>query len=396
MRSTSLLLAASVLCAAAPSAAAPAERIALVVLPSGAADQAMARDARRQMLAAFADDRSTLLVDPLRAVIGSGEAPDTAQAMERGLEELGQRRYRQAAATLQRAASQIRAALAQAPKAALSDASLHLAAAQLGAGRRPLALRTLRELLIWRPQHDLALRAAEPPGWRVLCDQAREHVATLPSGSIQISSVPTRAEVFVDGRRLGPTPVLATNLVLGTHYVTLQLEGYHRLVVPMVVQTEVRTVSVALKADPKSTALATAIANLPAAVGQARLAGAWELGELMGVKRSLIVIVATAGSQLRLTAYLYDLQTQRLVTSAAVTTSSPPQVTEVASLALWRPATTRTTTKPDRLRPRVSRPWYTKWWVWTIAGAVVATSIGLPVGLTRRSSSKDERFQVQW
>jgi hypothetical protein len=62
----------------------------------------------------------------------------------------------------------------------------------------------------------------------------------------------------------------------------------------------------------------------------------------------------------------------------------------VRPLALWGPATT-----PDRPRPG-PRPWYRRWWVWTLAGAAVATAVALPLGLTQRHDATGERFRVQW
>jgi len=51
-------------------------------------------------------------------------------------------------------------------------------------------------------------------------------VATQSVGSLQIDSRPAGANVFVDGKPSGRTPLVLESLTLGDHGVHLELEGY--------------------------------------------------------------------------------------------------------------------------------------------------------------------------
>jgi hypothetical protein len=367
--------------------------VAVVVLPGAQGDLAVAREVRRQLLRAFVDDPLVELGDPLAQAGVAEEVADGAaheQLLERGKQRLAARRYPAAVGDLEKAVAKIRANLDAVPKAALAEALLHLAAAQLGAGREGAALAVLKDLLAWRPQ--VALTVADPPPrWDELQARAREWLTTAGVGALMITSVPPRAEAFVDGRRLGPTPVLAANLVAGTHFASVRMEGHQRVVVPVEVQAgKERTVSITLRPLPEHEAVAALIGRLQGAAGGPRLAEAAALRRHTGAARLLLLVAAGEAPKVEIKAYLYDLAANRLLAQAAVRTGFPPRAEELRPLALWGP-----TAPPDRPRPG-PRPWYRRWWVWTIAGAAVATAVALPLGLTQRHDAAGERFRVQW
>jgi hypothetical protein len=367
--------------------------VAVVVLPGAEGDLAVAREVRRQLLRAFVDDPLVELSDPLAHAGVADEVADGSayeQLLERGKQRLAERRYHAAVGDLEKAVALIRQTLDAVPKAALAEALLHLAAARAGAGREAAALAVLKDLLAWRPQ--VALTVADPPpGWDALQARAHEWLTTAGVGSLMITSVPPRAEAFVDGRRLGPTPVLAANLVAGTHFATVRLEGHQRVVVPAEVQAgKERTVSITLRPLPEQAAVAALIGRLQGTAGSTRLAEAGALGRLTGATRLLLVVAAGEAPKVEIKAYLYDLAANRLLSQAAVRTGFPPRADDLRPLALWGH-----TTAPDRPRSGL-QPWYRRWWVWTIAGAAVATVVALPLGLTQRHEANGERFRVQW
>lgn len=372
--------------------------VALFVLPGRGADVAVVREVRGQILRAFARDPEARLFDALKAASPPDMArgPDYAPALERGVEALGSRRYRQAQQELHRALEAIRSSLVQVPKQALAEASVHAAAAQLGLGRHDQALRALEDLLVWRPQHDLRLRVEEPPGWEELVAQARAWIASAPTGSVQIASVPPGAEAFVDGRRLGATPVLVPNITVGTHYVSLKLEGYRRVILPVEVRGAGRTVSVPLQPDEGYAAVAANLEPFETRLGQTPLPGLRQIREAFGVSRALFVVVAASASTLELSAYLYDLEREVLAAKTVLDTAAPPRANILGPLSLWRPQATAAREPSGVILRRSSPPWYQRWWVWALVGGVAAAGVAIPLAVTRSSSPETERFQVRW
>ena len=55
---------------------------------------------------------------------------------------------------------------------------------------------------------------------------AKVDVATQSVGSLQVDSRPAGANVFVDGKPAGKTPLVLESLRLGDHGIRLELEGY--------------------------------------------------------------------------------------------------------------------------------------------------------------------------
>ncbi len=49
----------------------------------------------------------------------------------------------------------------------------------------------------------------------------------LPTGTLQVSSVPAGAEIYVDGVDVGKTPADLTGIPAGIHAITLVLNGYN-------------------------------------------------------------------------------------------------------------------------------------------------------------------------
>jgi hypothetical protein len=399
MRWITILCCLSLLCLSAQEVSAKKKRtpIAIITLPGEGADLSIARDVRVRLLKAFKQEDQVKLFDPLKTIKaqGSAEAPSYLSLTEEGKQALQERQYRKALQTLTSAVQEIRPALSQAPKAALSEALLYLAAAQLGVGKHALALKTLKGLLVWRQQHPLMLQVTEPRGWSALTTEARHWLTGAPTGSVEINSTPQHAEVFIDGRRRGTTPVVVTGLFQGTHYLTLQLEGHLRLVVPIEVKEEESTVSIRLDKDLEAENFLAAVNKLKPMLGKATLSDQEGVAAAVGAPLTLFIIVAATRSALELKACLYDLQKNQLLAQSVLDTGRPVKSAQLAHLNLWNQILTS-----DQEENRTSahgRAWYKKWWVWAIAGtSVAALSIALPLTLGDKSSAGTERLQLQW
>jgi hypothetical protein len=286
----------------------------------------------------------------------------------------------------------MRTSLAATRKAALSETMVNLAAAQCGAGKRGAAVRTLREVFVWRPQVETTLADA-PSGWGDLVEQARAQVAAAGVGAIRITSVPRQAEAYVDGHRVGPTPVLATNLTIGTHYLTLHLEGYQAIAMPVTVEPGTpRTVSAALHATMEGASLAGPLNMLQSSLGTASIPELRDVLKDIDARLALFVVVNVAPGGLELEGWLYELENGRLEGQAVLTTASPPRTDQLAGLGLWAPV-------PGEPRPRHhqtgSGAWYRRWWVLTLAGAALTLVIAVPLSVIQHGTPQ-EQFELRW
>ena len=118
-------------------------------------------------------------------------------------------------------------------------------------GRTPLVLRDMPlrvvRVTIERPgftsdERRVALSAAQP----TVTVEAKLASATPPApapttGALVIESRPPGATVFVDGRRIGTTPLSLPDSSPGTHRIRLEMEGFSPWVTTAVVQAGART-----------------------------------------------------------------------------------------------------------------------------------------------------------
>lgn len=424
MRSTPLQAASLALCilatlslltAGAEGRARRRRLVGVIVLPDSHAEASAARVLQRKLVKALIKDRYVLPVDPLRTLTDSPlmVSREVQSRVEAGNDALARSRYREAVTQLGKALRSMRSNVAKVPKVMLADVTLHLAAAHLGAGKRRRAERTLRELLTWREGHPLTLRCDPPHGWDEITQRARSWLGAAPVGSIHVSTVPPHAEAFVDGRRLGPTPTLVSNLKVGTHYLTLKLEGHKRAVMPIKARPLQTSVSVRLHPEEPAYGLVRALRDLRPGLGRPRLTFPSILRQQLGLSAALVVVVRGRD---QLLAYLYRLADSRLLTQTAINQQLPLKKEHLHLLALWRgsgregagveqgipvyrpgPSSEDARRRSSRGVVTSSKPWYSRWWVWGLVGAVVAAGVAIPIAvIDRDEAAPTERFQVTW
>ena len=130
---------------------------------------------------------------------------------------------------LQGASVQLARVLAWTSKQDLARAQLLLGSAQAMAGDNKAALATFTALQVWRP--DAAPDPELAPATTLpLWDKARQQLAEVDRGTVDLETSPGGALAYVDGRLVGFTPTLVDGLTVGTHYVTIRREGFERRV----------------------------------------------------------------------------------------------------------------------------------------------------------------------
>lgn len=90
--------------------------------------------------------------------------------------------------------------------------------------KRDDAADTMRALLAVLPRY-APNREKAPPSLVELVDTAHDEIKALPPAPLEVQSRPAGAQVLVDGRRVGKTPLLLEDLVPGVHYVTMTQAG---------------------------------------------------------------------------------------------------------------------------------------------------------------------------
>jgi PEGA domain len=408
MRWTPLLLAASAAALVPTSAEArPRQRqmIGLIVVAQEEAEASTARALRQQLRRAYAKDRRALVVDPLRALADRPVQLDqqTATQIQQGYVALEARRYREAVARFVEALRTMLGDLASVPKSQLADVQVHLAAAQLGSGRRRAAQRTLEHVLTWRSRHPLRLRLPAPRGWARLVREVRDWAVDAREGSVRVTSVPPGAEAFVDGKRLGPTPTRVSGLTTGTHYLTLKLEGYQRVVMPLKVALREETTSVQLRKEEQVFALVQDLHSLRTDLGLPQVSFPALLRDQLGLNKALVVVVR---GPRRISAYLYRLSNGRRTRRIrSMQLRMPLRAQAIRSLALWRaggPAPTERVEgggeEQGTDKAATTSPWYKRWWVWGLVGAAAVAGVVIPVTLASQAdeAGATQRFQVSW
>lgn len=150
------------------------------------------------------------------------------QTFQKGQEALERREHGAAIPQLEDSIDQLAQVLPYVKKQELADAQLALALAQLRAGNRRASNTTLLRLMTWRPEYEPD--PGQIPGGRAArrAQAARQAVARAEHSDLRVNSDPPGAQVFVDGVFLGVTPAVASDLLVGEHYITYKKLGFKK------------------------------------------------------------------------------------------------------------------------------------------------------------------------
>jgi tetratricopeptide (TPR) repeat protein len=187
-------------------------------------------------------------------------------------------------------------------------------------------------------------------------------------GSVQVDVAVSGATVLVDGQVVGNAPLgHPVELVAGQHAFRAEAEGYRPAEATVTVAAGQQTTVTLVPASLRTTATVQLSSNVPGAV--ARLDGE-TLGELPYAGE-----VAAGVHQLEVSADGYE--TARL----AITLEAGQPFHRAIDLVTAATA---------------EEAWYEKWWVWTIAGVVVAGAVtGVVLGVTGGETMPDSTWNYQ-
>jgi hypothetical protein len=104
----------------------------------------------------------------------------------------------------------------------LIDAYVLLAVSYFRKGQQTAGTDVLEQLARLRPEYELDA-AQYPPVFVSVYNQARARALARPRGILHVTSAPAGADVVVNGRSFGKTPILIEEVVPGEHHVVVKL-----------------------------------------------------------------------------------------------------------------------------------------------------------------------------
>jgi PEGA domain len=348
--------------------------------------RALAQNARldvkdaQKLLANFAGDEPTGDIDTARALAKAGQ------------DLLGEVETRKAIQKLGEAIKKLELVMPFIHKQELAEAMMNLAVAEALEGNRQTAKTIFAELLVWRPKMDADANRV-PPQVMALYDQARDEVARLPRGSLEIHSEPEGALAFVDGHQVGTTPTTVEGLTVGRHFVTFKKDGFLKRVVKAHISArEQQSVTGTLDKSKKYLLLQQAIEQAEETFGREQTpAPVADLRTALVIDQVVFLKLARPRpDHVEADAAMYDLRTKRRLSRVRQSVSVGRKASEredrvMATLAQNLYFDVRydgrlsdpVPEKPPE--PERRRPFYAQWWFWTAVGVAAAAAVVIPL-----------------
>ncbi len=200
--------------------------------------------------------------------------------------------------------------------------------------------------------------------------------------SLDVVVEPEGAEVFIDGRSLGPSPARTEDLLVGDHYLTVLAQGYEKYIERVRVAANGGRADVSLTRSERALAIEQGEERIREELTQERLDRSSAIVGLRGTldaQRVIFVVLRPAGAEIEVGLYAFDLQTRARI--ATLTQNVPPgpgsaDATRDAIAQLYARGQRRPLTQGPVAPPPPADDdgeIYEQWWFWTAIGAVVVT-----------------------
>jgi hypothetical protein len=227
---------------------------------------------------------------------------------------------------------------------------------------------------------------------------------TAQRGSLNILSETPGATVFLDGKKQGEAPQELRGLLPGPHWIEVEADGHARKVMSIAVVTGAPIDrEVKLAKAPSMDAPTKAIEELAAATRR-KSATALGSGLLKGLGADQAIVLVASARRDR-----FDIRGWAIGPEGAVAIRGKigddlieelntilsksfgliaPSEGEAENVSLGGPptkslveVTAEDGSKTLTPKPEIDEPFYETWWFWTAAGGVVATAVGVAIGV---------------
>lgn len=276
----------------------------------------------------------------------------------------------------------------------LVDAYMLAAIARCRTGDTRECAERLREIFAWREGLQYDAERYGPDSAEVF-DRVRARALSGARGTLIVETEPAGAEVYIDGRSYGPSPVRADGLLAGSHYVTVKEIGSTELITRVEVRPNRENVEqLELQENPRSRLIVSeeAQAAIRGELGQ-QTAGPSirSLGNTLTTHQVIVgVLRPAAAGQVHVQLYLYHVHTRHLQRQLEATLSADAAGMERArqlALDLYQGVDLTGGVEAPEDDTVIVGPQpeiYEQWWFWAavIGGAaLVAGGIGIGVGV---------------
>lgn len=201
--------------------------------------------------------------------------------------------------------------------------------------------------------------------------ETRRRIATGAPRGLMLTTRPPRARVFVDGKPMRAAPATLA-LAPGPHLLRVEKEGFRsaaRWWSAPESGTEPQTVALALDPLPLPEVAAALLAGLRAGPPAAAALDPLLLARVAGRERALLAVDPEA-ARLRSTLIWTGLRVEDAARREC-RGADPAALAACLGPALYTLATDGQAAPGDPARPAaVARPFYRRWWFWTIVGVV--------------------------
>lgn len=338
------------------------------------------------IVAAFKKDQNFVLKDLHGVLNAGGEVQDqnnvkTAQAFVKAAKAaLKAGDWEEAAEQFESASRLMEKSYAFLPdKDAYPQVLLQLGAAQISAGDKSTGKDTLKKAAIMKADvaaSDIGQAAAQA------YEKAMAEVEKLPLGAVQLNSLPSNAEVYVDGKYKGVTPVTVAGLRVGPHQVALYKDGYGRKGAQIVInptamveeEIELEVARRKLLLDDLSKQLETEIAGLKGERPRGG-EGVSQIANLLYSETAVVVKISGPTDEKKVEAFIFDTQSQILLKRVTKSIdwsyrnkkAAQDLVKELTSFNYAEALGGDVSEAPKAGDDSI----VSKWWFWTIIGVVV-------------------------
>jgi hypothetical protein len=321
---------------------APAARIATIVRGVGAGSDKAAGYVAHQMRRAFqADDRYEVI--DLEEALGNSASKKAVRAFKvaEQLTDKGREAYQ--TLDLDPAIEHLASALNKYERnaafvsdiRAVAKVLMLLGATHILRGDEKTGALRLRQAIAVDPTVDPDPRIFNP-GMRQIFQEAVGQLANRPLGTISVTSNPSYAEVYLDGKFVGVTPMAADSIQEGRHFVRFVKEGYRSRgnVIDVVGKEEAADVATLEPTDSFEEFDALVEAATPSLSSKQagdRVGEVFkQLGQVLEADALMLTEVRLDGERVRVLSVLVDVADSKVLKSASQTFSydSRPEIYE--------------------------------------------------------------------
>jgi len=241
-----------------------------------------------------------------------------------------------------------------------------------------------------------------PPQMKQLFGESQFYADEMGTGDVYIETAPAGAEVRVNGKLVGQSPVVAKGLGPGQNLVTVALVGYRTRTQRVPVQGGGENSQITMDLEPiKGSPLTVLRESIAAANNDQTAPGLKKLARRYKVPVILMAAVGGTDDMVTVSMFAYDGRRKKLVGKVSGTVSAldpEPECRELVN-TLITALRTEPTRRPVVVEPKqesIFKRFVDSRWFWPtigiVAGAAVVagTTVGIYYG-TRETEEKDHR-----